>query len=155
MKMGFSDKIIKIIKSFLPDIKFQLTEKGTIHFGGKHYHINRINGDALAKLLTPEFENKIVNATLDKLKAEDTPLGSLSENDLNQKVFMSTIASTAEILEIRQVSDKVGISENVRAVMSPATESSVEGDIGETASPLTVVSKTRSTGPPDDNGETM
>jgi len=108
--MGLWDKIQDIIKSFLPDIKIQLTEKGNVYYGGTHFHINETDGEPRKKLSSmPENENKIVNATLTKLKDEETSLKYLSDEKLKVRVFTSTIASTAEALNITIKADPIHV----------------------------------------------
>ena len=155
--MSFKEKLQGLIKmAFIEISKLQFTESGNFIVGDQHIHFH-VDQKTFKEIVgKPELEQTVLNSTMAKLKPQENQLKSLPEDNLNQKVIMSTIESTAEALKISKIAENIGISEDIEVAVGPdKSKSTLKGDIRETASPSTVVAKTRSTGPPDDSDETM
>lgn len=139
--MDFLDKLREMVKaSLLYTIKPQFTKSGDVYIGGKHTTINVKVDKVMAQEIfgEPEYEEFIINVTMNNLRAHEEYLKTLSEKDLHISIAISTGATTIQVLEFFKKS---------------------EGDLSETGSPFTTPVGTgpRSTKPPpkDDNGENL
>ncbi|MFC1515500.1 hypothetical protein ACFL7E_01930 [Thermodesulfobacteriota bacterium] len=139
--MGFLDELREMVKVLLlHTIKPQFTESGDVYIGGKHTTINVKVDKVTAQEIfgVPEYEEFIINVTMNNLRPYEEHLKTLSKEDLNISIAISTGTTTAQVLELFK---------------KPT------GDLREIGSPFTSAAGTglRSTGPSseDDNGETM
>ena len=137
--MDFLDKLREMVKaSLLYTIKPQFTESGEVYLGGRHATINVKVDKVIAQEIfgTPEYEEFIINITMNNLRPLKEHLKTLSEENLNTSIAISTGATTTQILEFFK---------------EPM------GDLSEIGLPFTmpVDTGTRSTepSPEDDNGE--
>lgn len=153
--MGIWDEVKKIFKNFkLVEIKNEVHLHGDVNLNYKgdniHYSVPEEKRSKISSIkVTPELEKEYESKFVEFVKARESYLASLPEDEMRVEVASTSVSTAVEIL-------------SGEIPLSPSGESKSPADfldfdnIGEEASMTTI----RSTGPPkkpwgsDDEGET-
>ena len=130
-RFNIPELIKKLIFEFKAQImeKAQLSESGDVNIGGKHTHYHFPPETDLKKIadviITPEFEDRIVNKAVDKINAQEKHLETMPDQEQLQTITDATSASIIEISH-REIHGTIGFHGEIDAELVRADKKDLE-----------------------------